>query len=126
MYSLYGYVPSETVCLIVIVLFALSTGSPTSCNVSPRELMTLNTAAHVGEAVHKRTYWLLPTAVLAGMIELIGWFGRLWSSQNVCEDGYFVQSVAVLEYLRFTDKSWPLAGLLLSSSPRRPCLQPTS
>ncbi|KZS96025.1 RTA1 like protein [Sistotremastrum niveocremeum HHB9708] len=27
-------------------------------------------------------WWLLPTACLAGLAEVIGWSGRLWSSQN--------------------------------------------
>jgi hypothetical protein len=89
--STYGYVPSVTVCVVMIVLFAVSTGLSMVFNTLPRKLIASDTAAHVAEAVYLRTHWLFPTAVLAGMVELIGWFGRLWSSQNGCEDGYYVQ-----------------------------------
>ena len=34
-------------------------------------------------AVWYRMWWLIPTAVLAGMGEVIGWSGRLWSSLNL-------------------------------------------
>jgi hypothetical protein len=99
----YHYVPSETVCLIMIALFALTTGSSTFFNTSARGLTTSNAAAHVTQAIHMRTHWLFPTAVLAGMIELIGWFGRLWSTQDVCENGFLIQSVPVLGSWRAAD-----------------------
>lgn len=40
------------------------------------------TVIHVGEAIVFRMWWLLPTAALAGLGEVIGWAGRLWSSQS--------------------------------------------
>lgn len=34
-------------------------------------------------AVRYRIWWLIPTACLAGGGEIVGWAGRLWSSENV-------------------------------------------
>lgn len=39
--------------------------------------------AHLFQAFWYRLWWLLPTAILAGLGEIIGWAGRLWSSRNV-------------------------------------------
>ncbi|KAK7064963.1 RTA1 like protein-domain-containing protein [Favolaschia claudopus] len=60
--SQYGYVPDESVAILFLVLFGIST------------------ALHVGQATYFRLWWLLPTAVLCGIGEVIGWSGRLWSS----------------------------------------------
>ncbi|KAJ6481507.1 RTA1-like protein [Mycena vitilis] len=60
--SPYGYTPIEYVCVIFVVLFALST------------------LTHVGQATRYRMWWLFPTAILSGVLETIGWGGRLWSS----------------------------------------------
>jgi len=62
--SPYGYTPTLYVCAIFIALFGLSA------------------LIHVGQAIHSRMWWLFPTAALAGLAEVIGWVGRLWSSQN--------------------------------------------
>ena len=35
---------------------------------------------HLGQATRYRTWWLLPTACFCGVIEILGWSGRLWSS----------------------------------------------
>ncbi|KAF8191019.1 RTA1 like protein-domain-containing protein [Mycena galopus ATCC 62051] len=60
--SHYGYVPQEAVAIVFLVLFAIST------------------ALHVAQATYFRMWWLLPTAALCGVGEVIGWSGRLWSS----------------------------------------------
>ncbi|KAJ7438320.1 RTA1-like protein [Mycena galericulata] len=60
--SQYGYVPHEYVAIIFVVLFGIST------------------ITHVGQAIYYRMWWLLITACLCGMGELVGWSGRLWSS----------------------------------------------
>lgn len=65
LWSPYGYIPTEYVCIIFIVLFGIST------------------FAHTVEAALLRTWWLLPTACLAGALEVLGWAGRLWSSDNI-------------------------------------------
>ncbi|KAF4581569.1 hypothetical protein EYR40_009853 [Pleurotus pulmonarius] len=65
LWSPYGYIPTEYVCIIFIVLFGISTFT------------------HTVEAIFLRTWWLLPTACLAGALEVLGWAGRLWSSDNI-------------------------------------------
>ncbi|KDR69649.1 hypothetical protein GALMADRAFT_230599 [Galerina marginata CBS 339.88] len=60
--SPYNYVPSRTVAIIMIALFGVST------------------IVHAGQAVRYRRLWLIPTAGLCGLIEILGWSGRLWSS----------------------------------------------
>ncbi|KAH9057668.1 RTA1 like protein [Lactarius vividus] len=62
--NLYNYVPTEWVCILFITLFAIST------------------TLHIAQAVRYRLWWLFPTAVLSGITEILGWSGRLWSSQN--------------------------------------------
>ncbi|PAV21959.1 hypothetical protein PNOK_0191600 [Pyrrhoderma noxium] len=61
---IYGYIPNEAVCLTFIVLFGVST------------------LLHLVQSLYFRLWWLLPTAVLAGLGEVIGWAGRYWSSQT--------------------------------------------
>ncbi|KAJ7685941.1 RTA1-like protein [Mycena rosella] len=60
--SQYGYIPHESVGIIFVVLFGIST------------------MLHIGQATYYRMWWLLPTACLCGIGELVGWSGRLWSS----------------------------------------------
>ncbi|KAJ7111645.1 RTA1 like protein-domain-containing protein [Mycena crocata] len=60
--SAYGYTPTEYVCIIFVVLFSLST------------------FIHVGQATYYRLWWLIPSACLAGVLEIVGWSARLWSS----------------------------------------------
>ncbi|EIM90022.1 RTA1-domain-containing protein [Stereum hirsutum FP-91666 SS1] len=75
--SQYGYIPTEWVCALFIALFGLST------------------LIHVLEAARSRLWWLFPTAVLAGLIECIGWSGRLWSSKNpIAGDPFLMQFIA--------------------------------
>ncbi|KAH9039416.1 RTA1-like protein [Lactarius hengduanensis] len=62
--NLYNYVPTEWVCILFVALFAIST------------------TLHIVQAVRYRLWWLFPTAVLSGITEILGWSGRLWSSQN--------------------------------------------
>ncbi|KDQ58324.1 hypothetical protein JAAARDRAFT_176226 [Jaapia argillacea MUCL 33604] len=61
----YNYVPTEWICILFVVLFSVST------------------LLHILQATRYRMWWLFPTAVLAGLAEVLGWSGRLWSSQNV-------------------------------------------
>ncbi|KAK7058065.1 RTA1-domain-containing protein [Favolaschia claudopus] len=62
--SPYGYTPQEAVCIIFVALFGLST------------------LLHFGQAAVYRMWWLIPTAVLAGILETIGWGGRLSSARD--------------------------------------------
>ncbi|KAH8108532.1 RTA1-domain-containing protein [Phellopilus nigrolimitatus] len=60
----YGYIPTEWICITFVSLFGIST------------------FLHLVEAIYFRIWWLLPTVILAGIGETIGWSGRLWSSQT--------------------------------------------
>jgi len=62
--SNYHYVPTGWVCIVFIVLFGIST------------------FVHTVEALYFKLWWLLPTAVLAGLGEILGWSARYWSSLN--------------------------------------------
>ncbi|KAI9457817.1 RTA1-like protein [Lactarius psammicola] len=76
--NLYNYVPTEWVCIIFIALFAIST------------------TLHIAQAVRYRLWWLFLTAVLSGITEIIGWSGRLWSSQNPLLRTPFLMQVSTL------------------------------
>jgi len=52
------------------------------------------TALHLYQARRYRIRWLLPTAVVCGILEIIGWSGRLWSSSNVYLRTPFLMQVA--------------------------------
>ncbi|KAF8157805.1 RTA1-domain-containing protein [Crassisporium funariophilum] len=60
--SPYHYIPTEGVAITFITLFALST------------------LVHAGQAIVYRMWWLFPTACLCGLLEVLGWSARLWSS----------------------------------------------
>ncbi|EGN94128.1 hypothetical protein SERLA73DRAFT_188718 [Serpula lacrymans var. lacrymans S7.3] len=60
----YHYVPTEYVCAIFVVLYSIST------------------LVHLFQCIRARLWWLLPTAVFAGVAEILGWSARLWSSKN--------------------------------------------
>ncbi|KAH7344630.1 RTA1 like protein-domain-containing protein [Rhizoctonia solani] len=62
--SLYGYVPTRWICILFVVLYAVST------------------ALHTGQAIWSRIWWLFPTIVCGGILEILGWAGRLWSSSS--------------------------------------------
>lgn len=38
---------------------------------------------------YRPMWWLIPTVLLAGVGEILGWSGRLWSSLNVDEGNAF-------------------------------------
>lgn len=61
----YGYMPQTYTCAIFLALFSLST------------------ILHFGQALGSRRWYLIPTLVVGGLGEILGWAGRLWSSRNV-------------------------------------------
>ncbi|TFK31659.1 RTA1 like protein-domain-containing protein [Crucibulum laeve] len=63
--SPYHYTPTEGVAITFIVLFSIST------------------LIHTGQSIRSRIWWLFPTACLCGILEVLGWVARLWSSFNV-------------------------------------------
>ncbi|KAJ7578416.1 RTA1-like protein [Mycena floridula] len=60
----YGYKPSLAICGMFIALFSISS------------------ILHLVEALAFRSFFMLPTAVFAGLLEILGWSARLWSSLN--------------------------------------------
>ncbi|KAJ6517097.1 RTA1 like protein-domain-containing protein [Mycena vulgaris] len=58
----YHYVPTKWICLTFLALF------------------TISTVLHLGQAIRYRVWWLLPTAFVSGLLEILGWSARLWSS----------------------------------------------
>ncbi|KAI0035666.1 RTA1-domain-containing protein [Vararia minispora EC-137] len=60
--TLFGYVPTEWICALFVALFSTTT------------------IVHIGQAIYYKIWWLLYTAVIAGIFEIFGWSGRLWAS----------------------------------------------
>ncbi|KAG1850051.1 RTA1 like protein-domain-containing protein [Suillus tomentosus] len=60
----YTYVPTEWICILFLVLYSIST------------------IIHLSQAVKFRLWWMLPTATFAGVLEILGWSARLWSSHS--------------------------------------------
>ncbi|KAG0700332.1 RTA1 like protein-domain-containing protein [Suillus ampliporus] len=60
----YHYVPTEWICILFVVLYSIST------------------VLHMGQALKYRLWWMIPTAFLAGVLEVLGWSARLWSSRS--------------------------------------------
>jgi hypothetical protein len=85
--SPYGYVPSKGVCLTAIVLFSVSTALHVLQVIyySIRRRKAVRSAANDQAVVHgEPNYWfILLTLVPGGFLEIVGWAGRYWSSQNV-------------------------------------------
>jgi uncharacterized RDD family membrane protein YckC len=50
----YGYTPTTWICTLFVVLYGITS------------------AVHLAQAIHYRLWWLIPTAVLCGMSEVIG------------------------------------------------------
>ncbi|KAF8919306.1 hypothetical protein CPB85DRAFT_1249128 [Mucidula mucida] len=42
--------------------------------------LTVGQVVHLRQGVHARMWWTIPTVLLAGWLEVLGWSGRLWSS----------------------------------------------
>ncbi|KAF7292585.1 hypothetical protein MIND_01156000 [Mycena indigotica] len=72
----YGYMPSEAIAILFIALFGIST------------------ILHAGQALYFRTWFLLPTAALCGIGEIIGWGGRLWSAISPNADTPFKMQIS--------------------------------
>ncbi|KAI5998517.1 RTA1 like protein [Pisolithus orientalis] len=60
----YNYVPTQWICIMFLALFGVSI------------------ALHLFESLVFRMWWLTPTVILAGLLEVLGWSARLWSSIN--------------------------------------------
>lgn len=60
----FNYIPSFGAGTTFVVLFSLATG------------------IHIGQAMHRKMWWLFPTVVTGGVAEILGWVGRLWGSKE--------------------------------------------
>ncbi|KAG1849235.1 RTA-like protein, partial [Suillus subluteus] len=60
----YHYVPTEWICVLFVVLYSISA------------------ALHLGQALKYKLWWMIPTVTFAGLLEILGWSARLWSSRN--------------------------------------------
>ncbi|CAE7221184.1 unnamed protein product [Rhizoctonia solani] len=58
--SPFHYVPTGWIGILFLVLFGITTG------------------AHLFEALYFRTMYMIPTLVVCGIGELLGWAGRYW------------------------------------------------
>ncbi|KAJ7037219.1 RTA1-like protein, partial [Mycena alexandri] len=74
--SQYGYKPSEAIAILFITLYGIST------------------ILHIGQATYYRMWWLLPTAALCGIGELLGWSGRLWSAISLAAQTPFLMQIS--------------------------------
>ncbi|KAI0364848.1 RTA1 like protein [Pilatotrama ljubarskyi] len=75
----YGYLPTGWVNDLFLSLFVIST------------------VLHFGQAIRTRTWWLLPTVVLAGSGEIIGWVGRTMSHYEPLDhNAYLIQTVTLI------------------------------
>ncbi|KAI0639448.1 RTA1-domain-containing protein [Trametes polyzona] len=70
--NLYGYTPTKGVCIIFVILYAVSS------------------VLHIWQAARSRAWWLLPTAVIAGIAEVIGWAARAKSSGDPLNRNTFI------------------------------------
>lgn len=75
-WSPYGYVPTLWVCALFIALFSIST------------------ILHLGQALMSRRWFLLPTLVVGGIGEIIGWSARAWSAKNVSLPTPFLMQIS--------------------------------
>ncbi|EJD05484.1 RTA1-domain-containing protein [Fomitiporia mediterranea MF3/22] len=77
--SLYGYTPTTTVCVTFIALFGITT------------------VIHGCEAVAFKMWLFLALPTLAGVLEVVGWLGRFWSSFAPADLlPYSIQTVATI------------------------------
>lgn len=77
--SPYGYTPDAWLGYLFLVVFGIST------------------LVHLIQLSKYRLWWLIPTACAAGILELIGWAARLWSSYNVLlNNPYTIQLVCTI------------------------------
>ncbi|TFK31493.1 RTA1-domain-containing protein [Crucibulum laeve] len=75
----YGYVPTQWITILFLVLFSIST------------------LAHTGQLIYFRTWWMIPTVILCGCLEILGWSARLWSSISpMSSNAFTIQITATI------------------------------
>src|ERR1700733_6485379 len=63
---------------------------------------SFNAAVHLLQAIRYRLWFMIPTMVVGGMGELIGWAGRYWGSQNPQSFKAFIMQITttIFSYVR--------------------------
>ncbi|TFL02859.1 RTA1 like protein-domain-containing protein [Pterulicium gracile] len=94
----YGYVPTRALCIFFLAWFGVST------------------LVHLGQAVHKKRWFMIPTVVLCGAGELIAWGGRYWSSTSPLASDPFLMQIAsaVLAPTPLLAALFIIAGIIIS------------
>lgn len=95
--SPYHYIPTEGVAITFIVLFGLST------------------VIHVFQATYYRMWWLFPTVCLCGILEILGWSARLWSSFNPINSSPFEMQITatILGPTPFLAANFVIFGIII-------------
>ncbi|KAG8985938.1 hypothetical protein FRB94_004803 [Tulasnella sp. JGI-2019a] len=74
--SPFGYVPTLGICILFVVLFSLIG------------------LIHLYQSfAYKNVKWWIPTVVTCGLVEVIGWCGRWWGSQNVWNQNPYIMQI---------------------------------
>ena len=60
------------------------------CCLESDQRLTSSLVIHTAAALKYRIWWLIPTVLLAGAGEIIGWAGRLWSTYNLPDQTPFM------------------------------------
>ncbi|KAJ9108611.1 hypothetical protein QFC19_002329 [Naganishia cerealis] len=104
--SPYGYIPSSGVCITAIVLFSVSTAVHIAQVLyyslqrrrRSRALSITNDGSEPLASVNRQPnyWWILATLVPGGLLEIVGWAGRYWSSQNVLNIQPFLMQITTL------------------------------
>jgi hypothetical protein len=75
----YGYVPTEWVCIVFLLLFAFSG------------------IGHAYQGFRWKTWFMIPTMAFGCFGEVIGWAARLWSSYKPLKlNPYIIQTTATI------------------------------
>lgn len=83
----YNYIPTKWICITFLALFGVST------------------FVHTVQAIRSRLWWLFPSAIFCGVLELVGWGGRLWSSHNP-----FLQAPFIIQAVNLVIAPTPLVA----------------
>ena len=55
--------------------------------------MIIPLVLHICEALYFRLWWLFPSAIFCGLLEVTGWSARVWLSQNPSRQPFLIQWV---------------------------------
>ena len=81
-YANYGYNVTEWTAIVFVTCFALSARKSSSTQFD--DFCSFgSTVFHTYQAFRYRMHFMLWTVVLGGLVEIIGWSARLWSSITV-------------------------------------------